>query len=201
MKDQNGKPVIKSIKEAAAKDIKAELKEEDQLLGFFDLATDKDQRISANSTSPILSQIGAVTHGKKVKVQIQRNNQEVTTNEIVVQQAIDERKPLFTLFFQRNINNAWSWIGWHPTGPFDSSDVQIEELVGWHYDSGKPNDPPRFAVMNDYKKDKFGTGLLKRIDSAWRGSASLAAEMASARPNCRRSIFTNKNQAKPHGPR
>nr|MDQ3330373.1 hypothetical protein [Planctomycetota bacterium] len=79
-------------------------------------------------------------------------------------QAIDERKPLFTLFFEDDVAaGRVSWIGWSPLGPFESSDRLVERLVGWHFNPLQPNEPVRFADLGEYREAFFGRGLLSAL--------------------------------------
>jgi WD40 repeat protein len=91
-----------------------------------------------------------------------------------VEQAIDERKPLFSLFFDYDAaTDRRSWIGWSPFGPFESSDRLIEKLVGWHFNPRRPEEPVRFADLGEYREAFFGRGLLEalirtgRIPAEW----------------------------------
>lgn len=83
---------------------------------------------------------------------------------VTLGQAIDERKPLFTLFFEDDpATGRTSWIGWSPIGPFESSDRIVERLVGWHFNPLQPNAPVRFADLGEYREDFFGRGLLSAL--------------------------------------
>ena len=54
-------------------------------------------------------------------------------------QGADERKPLFSLFVTRGAKaEERRWIGWHPTGPYDFSDLGVEERLSWHFNTGNP---------------------------------------------------------------
>ena len=155
-------PVIRDIDEFAAADIKEKLKVGDVVTGYWTKNEKGEENLTATKEAyTFFYYLSSVRPGKTVKLQIERDGA-MRTAEVKVQQAIDERKPLFTLFFQEG-NAAWSWIGWHPTGPFQSSDKQIETLVGWHFNSGNAAAPPAFADIGKYHKKNFGKGLFQQL--------------------------------------
>ncbi|WP_406695965.1 hypothetical protein V5E97_33730 [Singulisphaera sp. Ch08] len=70
-------------------------------------------------------------------------------------QGTDERKPLLSLFFTPgDAAGTWKWIGWNPQGPYETSDLEVESLIGWHFNTGVPASPTRFALAPEYH-DKF----------------------------------------------
>ncbi len=98
-----------------------------------------------------------------ITLQIQRGNQTLKP-EVKVEQAVDERKPLFTLFFNEDKPaQKWSWLSWTPTGPFDSSDQEVEQYVGWHFNTKQENQPATFAEIGQYRQQNWGKGLLKTL--------------------------------------
>ena len=78
-------------------------------------------------------------------------------------QAADQRNPLCTLFFTRDEDNRWSWIGWSPLGAFETSDKSIEQYVGWHFNPRKLDELATFEPIETRRKDYFGRGLLRRL--------------------------------------
>ncbi len=79
-------------------------------------------------------------------------------------QGVDERKPLFSLLVTRPAaNQSRQWIGWHPVGPFESSDERIEQYLGWHFNTGDPNRPTAFADLNQYRAEYYREGLLRDL--------------------------------------
>ncbi len=72
---------------------------------------------------------------------------------IIVDQAIDERKPLFSLFFPDA--QAPAWIGWHPVGKYDARGRDAELSLGWHFNTGDPDIPTRFAATGEYRRQNF----------------------------------------------
>jgi len=91
------------------------------------------------------------------------------TITIVVGQGVDERKPLFSLLLAPGDNepgdkqDAARWIGWSPLGPFDASDVAMERLVGWQFNTGQANAPVAFAPLGEYRDQYYRRGLLATL--------------------------------------
>ncbi len=159
VRDQNGQAVIKEIDEFDAKDIKDELKEGDIILGVYNQKNTLTKTPKAINFFDQLLDFKPGQPGEKVKIRIQRGNipMDVTVS---VQQGIDERKPLFSMIFDKT-GNTWSWIGWTPTGPFDSSGDAIEQQVAWHFNGQTLDDQPLYAEMSKNRDNYFGAGLLK----------------------------------------
>ena len=68
-----------------------------------------------------------------------RGEQPVKDVKLTVEQGIDVRKPLFSLFVTRADKDAkQQWLGWNATGPFDSSEREVERFLGWHFNTGLP---------------------------------------------------------------
>src|SRR5690606_30238754 len=78
--------------------------------------------------------------------------------------AIDDRKPLFTLFVSPARRLAdWQWIGWNPLGPYQASRHEAERLLGWHFNTGDPQSPTRFADAAGYRAVYETPGLLEHL--------------------------------------
>src|SRR5262249_11434197 len=86
---------------------------------------------------------------------------------LVVGQGVDERKPLFSFFLARPANAAKpadrDWIGWSPHGPYESSGPRAERLLGWHFNTGKPDAPAAFAPAERYHKQYHREGILRHL--------------------------------------
>jgi WD40 repeat protein len=83
---------------------------------------------------------------------------------LVVGQGIDDRKPLFFLFVTRDRDqDARRWIGWSPNGNYDASDRQVERYLGWHFNTGRPEAPTSFALVNQYRKEYYREGILQHL--------------------------------------
>jgi len=101
--------------------------------------------------------------GSKLPITIRRNGkvEQVTCD---IGQAIDETKPLFSLFVTAGEKaGEWDWIGWHPLGNFDSSGESIERLLGWQFNTGDPEHPAKFAAIGDYRDGFYRRDLLKGL--------------------------------------
>ena len=107
--------------------------------------------------------------------------------------AVDERKPLFTLFQSaRGAADAPSWIAWNPHGPFQSSDTQVESFVGWHFNTDRADDAPKFADIGKYRETYFGQGLLKALIE----TGGVPAQWPPARPAPHVSLMIRPKQEK-----
>jgi WD40 repeat protein len=83
---------------------------------------------------------------------------------LAVGQGVDERKPLFFLFVTRDGAGAGrEWIGWNPIGPYDSSGQRAERHLGWHFNTGEPAAPTRFALADQYHQKYYREGLLQDL--------------------------------------
>ncbi len=80
------------------------------------------------------------------------------------EQGADERKPLFSLFLTGDDGaGGRSWIGWSPLGPYETSDRDVERLLGWHVNTGQPESPARFATADQYRDQFYREGLLRDL--------------------------------------
>jgi WD40 repeat protein len=81
-----------------------------------------------------------------------------------VDQGIDERKPLLSLFLTGGGKaQERDWIGWSPMGPYDCSGAGAERYLGWHFNTGDAAAPTRFALAGEYRKQYYREGLLKDL--------------------------------------
>ncbi len=82
---------------------------------------------------------------------------------IRVVQGTDERKPLFSLYMTPGERaDSWRWISWNPQGPYETSDLEFESLVGWHFNTGKPDTPTRFALRSSITTNSI-TRILRKF--------------------------------------
>lgn len=86
-----------------------------------------------------------------------------------VDQGIDERKPLFSLFITRDNE----WVGWNPMGPYDRSDATAETLIGWHTNTANAEHPTTFVTADRYRKEYYKQGLLGALIAKGELSAAL----------------------------
>jgi hypothetical protein len=90
--------------------------------------------------------------GETLSLSRRRDSQGAQAVELKLGQAIDERKPLLTLFLAREKpGGPLDWLAWNPFGPYDSSGPGIAALFGWHFNAPeRPEAPARFALAADY---------------------------------------------------
>lgn len=82
---------------------------------------------------------------------------------IVVGQAIDELRPLFSIFLTPSANGQRDWIGWSPLGPYDRGTPAAETSLGWHFNTGEAESPTRFAAVDDYRATFYTPHLLREL--------------------------------------
>ena len=80
---------------------------------------------------------------------------------VAVGHGVEERKPLLSLFVTRDRRE---WIGWTPGGPFDRSSDNAEAFIGWHVNTGKPEQPVTFVAAGQYKGEFYKPNILKLSD-------------------------------------
>lgn len=92
--------------------------------------------------------------------------EEVTLNlrgnravKVRLSQAIDERKPLLSLFVTRDDD----WIGWSPMGPYEASGLRAETYLGWHQGTDNPERPTAFALANQFQEKYRKPGVLREL--------------------------------------
>lgn len=68
-------------------------------------------------------------------------------------QGMDDRKPLLTLFLASKPGaKVPEWIGWTPTGLFESGGQQVEKYVGWYFNPSELGKPVQFASLREYRE-------------------------------------------------
>jgi len=55
------------------------------------------------------------------------------------------------------------WIGWSPLGPYQASGEDVEQHLGWHFNTGRPESPVAFAGAAQYREKYFRKGLLDSL--------------------------------------
>jgi WD40 repeat protein len=111
--------------------------------------------------------------------------------KLTVDQGIDDQKPLLTLFFPDRTREPAQrrWVGWSPWGYFDASHAEaMKRYIGWHENTGKPDDPVLYALPEDngkYCKEYHRPQLLKfLVQTGNLGTALNAWQRAEApKPN------------------
>ena len=101
--------------------------------------------------------------GEAISLSVRRGGQ-LETVTCDIGQAIDESKPLFTLFVTSGERQGdWDWIGWHPLGNFDASREDVERLLGWQFNTGDADRPAKFAAIGDYRAGFYRRDLLQSL--------------------------------------
>ena len=99
--------------------------------------------------------------GSELVFHVRRNNAGRRVS-LTVDQGIDERKPLFSLLLLDQPDQSISWLAWNPLGPFESSDRQIERIVGWHF-NGDTGDASSFAPLREYREQYYRPDLISQL--------------------------------------
>lgn len=101
--------------------------------------------------------------GDTVSLSLRRKGN-VQTVQVPVGQAIDEVKALCSLFVTRGAGpDEWEWIGWHPLGNFDARGDGVDRWLGWHFNTGEPAQPARFAPVGEYRDSFYRRDLLQSL--------------------------------------
>jgi WD40 repeat protein len=93
--------------------------------------------------------------GEEVRLNLRGNR----TVKVRLSQAIDERKPLLSLFVTRDED----WIGWSPMGPYEASGLRAENYLGWHQGTENPQRPTAFALANQFQEKYRKPGVLREL--------------------------------------
>ena len=125
---------------------------------------DKGGKLQALTTSAAFFEaLWMKKPGQTVTIKVNRAGKEMDVG-VPVRQGVDVRKPLFTLFFPRDAaGKVGDWLGWNAIGPYDSSRKDVEQYLGWHFNTGKADQPTSFAFIDQYRKEYFRPGLLKEM--------------------------------------
>lgn len=141
----------------------ANLKPGDRLLGYLD-AKHPDALQTWKSMEEVNLTLWEREAGSRITVRRRRGNVESDV-DVTLQQAVDERKPLFQVMIASGDNPTdRSWIGWSPLGPFDASDRKMKKHLGWHFNVHRPDTPVDFAPLDQYP-DLYQPGLLGKLVS------------------------------------
>ena len=123
----------------------------------------KGEVTSLRSTKEFYQYVLGRRPGESLSLSVRRAGQ-METVACDVGQAIDESKPLFTLFVTSGERKGdWDWIGWHPLGNFDASREEAERLLGWQFNTGEVERPAKFAAIGDYRDGFYRRDLLQSL--------------------------------------
>jgi WD40 repeat protein len=146
----------------------------DELIGYA--GQEKTEAIA--SPVEFYLRVSRVKPGHSIALARRRAPQPSDTIQLVVAQGADERKPLFTLFITRD--QPANWIGWSPLGPYDSNGAAVERLLGWHFNTGLPATPARYATADQYQHLRR-EGLIEQLMDS--GNLPQAAPRRLDRPS------------------
>lgn len=83
---------------------------------------------------------------------------------VPVSQAAQERTPLLVLFVTRGARaEDREWLAWNPLGPYDSSSPRMARAFGWHFNTGKPEEPVQFTPADEDRAGERREGLLRHL--------------------------------------
>jgi hypothetical protein len=143
--DRDGQLVVTEVEPNS--DATGRLEGGDLLLGLVR----GEQLTEADSLFTFYNQISMIRPGEVANLRVRRPGEADRNVELTVAQAVDERKPLVSLFVARGAEQQESgWIAWNPLGPYDSSGQDVERLIGWHFNTGEPSSPTRFAQADQF---------------------------------------------------
>lgn len=125
-----------------------------------------EKLISFDSVFDFYANIASLKPGQTVGLTV-RSGDEPNARQVAmtVGRAIDERKPLFTLFFAPALAGdpkLGNWVGWDPLGNYDVGGEIAEGYIGWHFNTGKLDAPTRFAGADQYREQNHVEGLLRK---------------------------------------
>ena len=102
------------------------------------------------STRDFYDALLLITPGQTTTLRVRQPRAQARDVTLPVTQAVDERKPLFSLFItQAATAEDREWIGWSPHGHYEAKDQQAERLLVWHFNTGQPEKPTTSAAAKD----------------------------------------------------
>ncbi len=157
--DDNGL-TVESVADSAAVPGNA-LRVGDRIAGLVEAGQER----RFDSPVGLVQAILAHEPGQTLTLRRQRPGADPADVNLKLAQAIDERKPAASLFLATAAGGADPtprWVAWTPLGNYDLSDLAAENLLGWHFNTGRPEAPTSFAVAANYRKSRCA-GLLDEV--------------------------------------
>jgi WD40 repeat protein len=103
------------------------------------------------------------------------------TVTLTLDQGIDTRKPLFSLYISQDQDRKYQWVGWNPLGPYDTSDPNWgDKAIGWHSNTNDPKKPTSFRYADQYRKEYYRPHILKYLIA--KGDVPAALKALSTEP-------------------
>jgi WD40 repeat protein len=157
--EANGRLVVGRLDPDSAARVGEALREGDTILG---LVAGGDLR-AVTSLPDFYRAVSHVRPGEAVTLRRVRGGEAPADVGLRAGQGVDERKPLASILVIRGAGaGEWSWVGWNPLGPYEASDPGAERRLGWHFNTGRPEMPARFALADQYRKFRRD-GLLRDL--------------------------------------
>jgi WD40 repeat protein len=102
--------------------------------------------------------------GMRATYQVREVKGKAARVTLKVRQGTEEQRPLLTLFVTRpGAGGRRDWVGWHTRGFYDANRPEAERHLGWHFNTGKADDPASFALIGEYRKGSRQKGLLREL--------------------------------------
>ncbi len=102
--------------------------------------------------------------GETIRIRKRDINKKIANVDVPVVQGTDERKPLLSLFITRaNGDQPRGWIAWNPMGPYQSSAQDVEQYLGWHFNTGRNESPVAFALAGEYREKYYRENLIDAL--------------------------------------
>ncbi|QDV66440.1 WD domain, G-beta repeat [Rosistilla carotiformis] len=150
--------VVKRIRPLPAGMKPAPLQKNDRLISIVDEPAWK-------SGLDLFHRMWQLEPGSVANVVVQRGTENVQL-ALPVSQASDERKPLFSLLIaDDNRPGSRRWIGWTPSGPFETSSESMMKAIGWHFNTGQPEHPVTYAEIGAYRDQYYRSKLITSLIS------------------------------------
>ncbi len=140
-------------------ELPAGLQAQDRLLGLIG----GKEELTLNSARQWYETFSFYKPGQLVTIRRSDAAGRISNVSIPVDQMIDGRQPLFSLFVAKGRDDRdLDWIGWNPLGYFDSSGGEVEKYLGWHFNTNQEEKPTDFAGANQYQENRQ-KGLISRL--------------------------------------
>jgi WD40 repeat protein len=160
--DKGQDVVVEHIDPGSPTDDSKALLPEDVIKGLA-FKENEAKPLAATSGLALSEELWKVKPGQPVWLTVRRKGQAVTV-PLKAGQAVDDRKPLLSLFLARlDGPESTDWIAWTPAGPYDAGGKKIEDYVGWHFNPKRPGEPTTFAPLGDYRRNFYQERLLEPL--------------------------------------
>ncbi|MEX0725189.1 MAG: WD40 repeat domain-containing protein [Planctomycetaceae bacterium] len=115
-----------------------------------------DDSIVPETSLQLVKWLSKIKPGETIVVDTSRGGKEVR-----VGQAVDWHRELFALHLQQS-GQQLHWIAWTPQGIYDFNESAVKNELGWHFNTGDPEFPVRYATVDAYPEN-HKRGFLKAL--------------------------------------